>query len=76
MVLLVKDSENVGGRLARFELGCELMGEKVILSLLFIIFQCCIENGLEIGRGGFGSREGTMGHGADCKEVSRAKELW
>ena len=37
MTLLVKDSENVGGRLARFEFGCELMGEKVILGLLLII---------------------------------------
>jgi hypothetical protein len=37
MTLLVKDSENVGGRLARFEFACELMGEKVILGLLLII---------------------------------------
>jgi hypothetical protein len=37
MTLLVKDSENVGGRLARLEFGCELMGEKVIFGLLLII---------------------------------------
>ena len=37
LLKIVKDSENGGGRLARFEFGCELMGEKVILGLLFII---------------------------------------
>jgi hypothetical protein len=37
MALPVKNSENRGGRLARFEFGCELMGEKIILGLLFII---------------------------------------
>jgi hypothetical protein len=37
LLKIVKDSENGGGRLAIFEFGCELMGEKVILGLLFII---------------------------------------
>ena len=51
MVLLVKDIENGGGRLASFQFGSELMGVKVILSLLLIILQCSIEDGSEIGRG-------------------------
>ena len=51
MVLLVEDSENGGGRLARFQFCCELMGEKVVLGLLLIILQCSIENGSEIGGG-------------------------
>jgi hypothetical protein len=48
MGLSVEYIENSAGRLATFELGCETMFEKVILCLLFIIFQSSMENGLEI----------------------------
>jgi len=45
----VKDSENLAGRIAVFELGGERMVEKVVLCAFFVRFQGIVEDQLEIG---------------------------
>jgi hypothetical protein len=46
--LLLKHDENGAGRLAGLELGCEGMGKKVVLCLLFVGFQGVTKNKLEV----------------------------
>ena len=48
LYLLLKHVENGAGRLAGLELGCEWMGEKVVLGLLFVGFQGVTKNKLEV----------------------------
>ena len=47
LYLLLKHVENGAGRLAGLELGCEWMGEKVVLGFLFVGFQGVTKNKLE-----------------------------
>ena len=48
LYLLLKHGENGAGRLAGLELGCERMGKKVLLCLLFVGFQGITESELEV----------------------------
>ena len=48
LYLLLKHVENRVGRLASLELGCEWMGEKVVLCLLFVGFQGVTKNKVEV----------------------------
>jgi len=48
LYLLLKHDENGAGRLAGLELGCEWMGKKVVLCLLFVYFEGVIKNKLEV----------------------------
>jgi len=48
LYLLLKHVENRAGRLASLELGCEWMGEKVVLCLLFVGFQGVTKNKVEV----------------------------
>ena len=65
LVIFFQNGENGTGRVAGFELGSQLMREKVILRLLFVTMQSSIENRPKIRRGRGGSREGGLGHRAD-----------
>ena len=46
--LLLKHIENGAGRLTGLELGCEWMGKKVVLCLLFVGFQGVTKSKLEV----------------------------
>ena len=47
--LLVKDGENVGGRVAGLKLGGEGMDKKIFLGACFVGFQRIVDDYLEIG---------------------------
>jgi hypothetical protein len=49
LYLLVKDSEDFGGRVAVLELGGEGMGKKILLRTPFVRFQGIVKDQLEIG---------------------------
>jgi hypothetical protein len=50
--LLLENGENAASRIAAFEPVGERVYEKIVLSALFVCFQCIIENLLEVGRCG------------------------
>ena len=52
LYLLLKHVENGAGRLTGLKLGCEWMGKKVVLCLLFVGFQSVTKNKLEVWRRG------------------------
>jgi hypothetical protein len=58
--LLVKNGENVGGRIARLQLGCEGMCNQVVLCALLVFIQGIIDEELEVR----GSGSVSMGHEA------------
>ena len=76
---VLKDGENVTGRVAGLELYCEGMNKKIALGLFLICFHCSIEDGLEVGRGcrsGWSLRHRKRNAGklvSDVRETGRPK---
>jgi hypothetical protein len=60
---VLKDDENVIGRVAGLELCCERMGEKVLFGLFLIGFYGSVEDGVEIGGGRGCGRGCSLRHG-------------
>ena len=76
---VLKDGDNVTGRVTGLKLCCEGMSEKILLGLFLIFFHGSVEDGLEIGRGcrsgGWSLRHGKSNTGEQVSDVRETERL-